>query len=494
VLSGALVVLALALTAGRLSAQKVPQRLTLDDAISIAKANNPAFLSTQNDAGPADWGVRQAYAAFLPTASARGQAQYQQGGNQTFGNVVLGVSGTNFLQSYYNLGLSWTLDGQTIFGVPAARAQRKATDANIAAAAFDLESTVALQYMAVLRGQDGVDVAQRQLDRASQNLAIVKARVSSGAAAGADGLKAQVDQGQARVDLIKAQRQLREARELLGEQLGVPLEGDVELVSQFKIFQPTWSRDTLVDMALSSHPRLRADRAQVSAARATAKQAASRYFPSLSLSTGWAGYTQQATNKAFVLSSVEQGAANAVLACQQDNALLAAIPGYPGVTSRDCSQYAYTDAKGQAYLDKNNQFPFNFTKQPLSVGLSVSIPIFTGFSRQQQVSQANAAADDARQNVRAEELTLRTKVTQAYDALTAAYQVVQLEKQNQAWATEELGMKRRQYELGAVPLLDLMDAQTTATQADQSYLNAVYDFHLSLIQLDAAVGRRLERQ
>jgi outer membrane protein len=488
-----LVVLALAVTAGRLSAQEVPQRLTLDDAISIAKANNPAFLSTQNDAGPAAWGVRQAYAAFLPTASARGQAAYQQGGNQTFGNVVLGVTGTNFLQSYYNLGLSWTLDGQTIFGVPAARAQRRATDANIAAASFDLESAVALQYMAVLRAQDGVDVAQRQLDRASQNLAIVKARVSSGAAAGADGLKAQVDHGQAQVDLIKAQRQLREARELLGEQLGVPLGGDVQLVSQFKIFQPTWSRDTLVDMALSSHPRLRADRAQVSAARATARQAASRYFPSLGLSTGWAGYTQQATNKDFVRAQVQQSAQSAQQSCAIYNAInaqLTPVPGYP----KDCSTYAPTEADFQAALDKNSQFPFNFTKQPLSVGLQVSIPIFTGFSRQQQVSQANAAADDARQNVRAEELALRTKVTQAYDALTAAYQVVQLEKQNQAWASEELDMKRRQYELGAVPLLDLMDAQTTATQADQSYLNAVYDFHLSLIQLDAAVGRRLERE
>ena len=40
-------------------------------------------------------------------------------------------------------------------------------------------------------------------------------------------------------------------------------------------------------------------------------------------------------------------------------------------------------------------------------------------------------------------------------------------------------------------MLLLMDAQTTMTTADQAYLTAVYDFHYSLIALEAAVGQPL---
>ncbi|MCG6954710.1 MAG: TolC family protein, partial [Gemmatimonadetes bacterium] len=490
VLAGALVLLALAVTS--LVAQEVPARLTLDDAIRIAKTHNPGFLSTQNDAAPAEWGVREAYASFIPSATANSYANYTQGGTQRFGTVDLGATGTDWYQSGYSLGLNWSLSGQTIFGLPAARAQKRATRANIDAAAFDLESAVALQYMAVLRGQDGVDVARRQLDRANQNLAIVQARVESGAAAGTDGTQAEVEQGRAQVGLIQAQRALREARSMLGEQLGVTLDSEVELTSEFQVFQPQWDRERLIDMALSAHPRLHALEAQESAAKATARQAASRYFPTLNLSTGFSGRTQQATNRDYirnqVISSAESQQSNCEFLNAVSNGLTQPLAGYP----KDCAQLAATPADIQAALDQNAAFPFSFTKNPLSVTLSVSIPVFTGFQRQQQVSQAYEVADDAKQQVRAEELTLRTRVTQAFDNLTAAYQVVQLETRNRALAEEQLDMQRRRYTLGAAAMLELLDAQTTASTADQAYLNAVYDFHLNLIQLEAAVGQTLE--
>ena len=49
-------------------------------------------------------------------------------------------------------------------------------------------------------------------------------------------------------------------------------------------------------------------------------------------------------------------------------------------------------------------------------------------------------------------------------------------------------MQQRRYALGAAALLELIDAQTTATTADQAYLNAVYDFHLNLIRLRGGRG------
>jgi len=101
----------------------------------------------------------------------------------------------------------------------------------------------------VLRGQDGVDVAQRQLDRATQNLQIVRSRVSSGASAGTEGKQAEVDRGRAEVGLIQAQRQFREARALLAEQIGVNVDGGTQLSSEFTVFEPEWELEALMDVA-----------------------------------------------------------------------------------------------------------------------------------------------------------------------------------------------------------------------------------------------------
>jgi predicted metalloprotease with PDZ domain len=83
--------------------------------------------------------------------------------------------------------------------------------------------TVALRHMTALRTMDQVDVAQRQLDSARQNLRIVNTGVETGAAAGTEGSQAEVDLGRAEVGMIQAQRYVRQAKLLLAERLGVSL-------------------------------------------------------------------------------------------------------------------------------------------------------------------------------------------------------------------------------------------------------------------------------
>jgi outer membrane protein TolC len=480
-----------ALLATSVVGQMVPQELTLEEAIGLAKSNNPTFLSTQNDQAAAGWQVREAYASFLPTATASGSANYTEAGVQRFGTVTLEDQTTDWYSSSYNLSLNWTLSGNTIFGVSNARANRRAIDARVDAAEFGLESNVAFQYMAVLRAQDGVDVAQRQLDRARQNLQIVNTRVSTGAAAGVEGRQAEVDLGRAEVVLIQAQRDLRQARLMLAEQLGVQLDEDVRLSSAFDVFEPDFDPQELLELALSDHPSLNAYRAQEAASRAQARQTAtSQYLPTLFARASWTGFTQQALNEAFVRQSVDDRAASRVASCEFGNTLEnGLIGGYQGI--QDCSQYAATEEARLAALSANDQFPFNFNKNPLSMSMTLQIPLFTGFSRQRQVSEANNQAEDAAHNRRAEELRLQTSVTNTYDNLVSAYRVVQAEARNRTLAEEQLQLQQRRYALGASGMLLLMDAQTTVTTADQAYLNAVYDFHYNLIALEAAVGKPL---
>jgi outer membrane protein len=437
--------------------------------------------------------VREAYASFLPSVTASAGGGYQAEGEVRFGTIVLDNQTTDWVSSNYRIGFNWQLDGSTIFGVGNARASRQATEAEIDAAEFNLESLVAIEYMAVLAAEEGVDVAQAQVERARQNVQIVNTRVATGAAAGTEGTQAEVDLGRADVQLIQAELALRRARLLLSEQTGIPLDENVVLSSAFEVFEPAFDVDALLDAAMGEHPSLVAFRARESASRAQARATAtSQYLPSINVNGGISAYSQQALNDGYVLGSIDRTIASRRSSCEFNNVLENGLNGgLPGYSFTDCSAISATAADSVAILAQNSQFPFDFTRNPFQVGVTISLPIFTGFSRELQVSQANNAAHDAELNRQAEELRLRTRVTSAYDNLLAAYRIAEAETRNRELAGTQLELEQRRYALGASDLLLLLTAQTALSQAEQSYLQAVTSFHLNLIALEAAVGQPL---
>src|SRR5216117_1844850 len=110
----------------------VPATLSLADAITLARANNPAYRQTIHDRAPAAWGVRNAYASLLiPTVTASGGLGYAGPGQQRFltSNFSQSVSPWS---SSYNLSLDWTLSGQTLSEPGLKHAQLTAADADIA--------------------------------------------------------------------------------------------------------------------------------------------------------------------------------------------------------------------------------------------------------------------------------------------------------------------------------------------------------------------------
>ena len=487
---------AAALAAAPLAAQQAADQLTLEDAIALAKGSNPGFLSAQNDQAAASWQVREAYAQFLPSVTASLTGAWQEAGAQRVGTIVFDDQITDWYFSQYGINLGVTIDGNTIFAVPNARANSRATQARISAAEFNLESQVAFQYMAVLRFRDGLEVAERQLERAQQNLEIVQTRVATGAAAGTEGTQAEVELGRAEVAVIQAERDLRQARLVLSEQVGVVVDETTVLSSEFEVFEPEFDVEQLMGMALDAHPSLVAMRAQESSARAAARQAStSQYLPSLRLNARFSGQAQEALNRQYVMRQVENRAGSRIASCEFNNTLETGLNGgLPGYDLQDCTQYMPTEADFQTALSQNNAFPFEFTSIPAQLSATVSIPVFTGFSRERQVSQARNAAEDAEYDRRAEELRLRTAVRGTYDNLNSAYRVVEAEGRNLGLSEQQLLLQQRRYALGATGLLELLDAQSALSQAEQGYLNALYDFHYNLIALEASVGRTLRPQ
>lgn len=469
------------------SAQQTEATLSLDEALLLARQNNPEYLATTNDAGLAEWSVRAAYGALLPGASLQGGLGYQGAGEQRIGNIT-GRTSTDFYTSSYGINLGYSLSGAELFAPARERANQRATLANIEATRFTLESEVTRQYLAVLLARDAVTLARQELERATENVRLAESRVAVGAAIPLEQTQAEVERGRAEVALLRAENDLRTQTLLLGQIIGVTLPQETTLTTTFEVHDVPWESDALVAAALDANPVVRAARATERAADAGVRMARSAYFPSMNVSAGWSGFARQAGNTELLVGQARNAAEENIASCNLLNQISAGLTSPLPNTPADCGAFALTPAQEAAIRRENDVFPFGFDREPFGIQLSLSLPVFQGFERERQLEQARVFSADAEQQVRAEELRIRTDVERAFLNLRTARNTVVLEERNRALADEQLALERERYRVGIASFLELQEAETVKARADREYLAAVYSFHQNLAALEAAVG------
>src|SRR5688500_565768 len=256
--------LLVALTTGA-TAQQPPARLSLDEAIDLARKNNPDYQAQKNDAIVADWAVREAYGQLLPGASLSSSLSYQASGTPRFGIFSasdLGLSNTPaYYSSDFSVGLNYSLSGASLVAPRRENSNRAATTATIEAGGFLLKARVTRQYLAVVRARDGVTLAQEELKRADETLKLAQAKVAVGAAIPLESKQAEVERGRAEVSLLQARSLVQTETLRLMQEIGIELNRDVELTTEFKVFDLTMTQDELVRTAGEAHPQLVAARA-----------------------------------------------------------------------------------------------------------------------------------------------------------------------------------------------------------------------------------------
>ena len=486
------VVAALLMAATTLTAQE-PVTLTLDEAIALAMERNPDYRAQQNDQGVADWRVRSAYADFLPSATVGGGLSYQGGGTARIGSFTSGDIGLGDTPSYYyssfNARLDLSLSGSKFYRIGQEKASRKAVLANLDAAAQTLEANVTRQYLAVLRNRDAVELARAELERAEANLALAEARRAVESATDIEVKQAEVERGRSEIGLMQSQTALDNQKTRLLQLIGLDMDRSVLLTSDVPVFEPTWQLESLIRTAVSSQPQLAAARASQESAEAGVGMARSAYWPTLSISTGLSGYTRKVGSDGYLIDQTRSALASQRQQCEFWDSIFNRLS--PPMPTQNCSEIRLTDETRAQVLAQNDQFPFDFTTEPASISLGISLPVFQGFSRQQQLEAAHAAADDAALRVQAEELRIRADVETAYRTLRTGYRSLELEERNRELADDQLRLARERYRVGAASFLELMEAETVKAQADRAYLLAVYSFQESLTALEAAVGHDL---
>ncbi|HET9064732.1 MAG TPA: TolC family protein [Gemmatimonadales bacterium] len=483
-------------------AQDVPRALSLADAIRLARANSPTYRQFLNDEDPADADVRSAYGGLLPTINSNAGINYTRAGSQTFANQVFRNSSQ--LGSSYSISASLGISYGQFLAPKRSKAQRRATEENIAGAGVNLVADVSSQYLAVLRAEANVAVVEQQVARNVQFLTQTQARFQVGRGTMVDVRQAEVSKSASDVQLLRARQAATNAKIELLRRMGMPTDADiasVRLTDSFTLTAPHWDLATLRAQAHGENPQLRAAVAQEEAASIGVTSAKAQYLPSFSISTGISGYTQQSTSVDPLLANALSSAKGQAQNCGFQNAILERLtsphPAPNGGIIDDCNAFAGLDASGtalqqdvaQRIRDSNTGWPFGYTRQPWSISFGVSLPIFDGFRRAAAVSAARAQEDDAREALRARRIDVDGQIQSGLLGVETAWQAATIADSNRAAAGERLRLAQQRFDIGSGTSLEIADAQNAVTQAEFDYVAAVFDYHTAVVGLEATVGR-----
>jgi outer membrane protein len=410
--------------------------IDLQRAVDLARSNAPAAIQAQGQARVANAEVRQAYSAFLPSASITA-GQTNQSGDRIgqSGNIV------PFNPPHpwsYTTGLRASLrlfdGGQRFYQISQSKADVHSAAANEVAQEFNVALQVKTQYYAILAARESESAALAQLDQARAEMQAAAARVRAGAATLSDSLRAVIQVGDAQLALVTAQNNLRVASAALTRLVATPYL--VTALASDTLEQPLLPVDSMELMQLAQHgPAISQASAQLVATQAAVRTARTPYFPTIDLnfSRGGNGYAPYGTG------------------------------------DKTDRLYPYT-----------NTFSF-----------SASYPLFNNYQREYALTQARVAAVNADAALRDARLAAQQNLVQQLASLRAAQERIQIQLVSVASAEEDLRVQQQRYALGASTLLDLLTSQTTLNQQRAALIQARQDYRLARAQIEAIIGRDL---
>ena len=123
-----------------------------------------------------------------------------------------------------------------------------------------------------------------------------------------------------------------------------------------------------------------------------------------------------------------------------------------------------------------------------SIGLNLTVPIFTGFSTRAKVRQADVDLRIIKEDLNDTKLSLDLAFANAKTQIDNSLITINNQKVNAQLAKEVLDNTRNNYVQGLAFLTDLLDAENSLTEAQNNYTSAILEYKLAEIQLIKSKG------
>jgi outer membrane protein TolC len=119
---------------------------------------------------------------------------------------------------------------------------------------------------------------------------------------------------------------------------------------------------------------------------------------------------------------------------------------------------------------------------------TLNIPIWQGGRTRGDIEQAEAAFDQRRAELEDMRARIESDVRNAYLDLAAASSQVELSKNNQQVARDNLRLTREKFEAGVSDSVEVSQAQQSVASADLDYITALFAHNLAKLSLARSLG------
>lgn len=405
------------------------QVITLEQAIDLAQQHSPTLAQRLGAVRTSESSERVQIGAFLPSLSFSSGASLAS--SERFNpQTNTTVTGSN---DSYSAGLSASMDIFTAGRRGAQLRQARANTDAAQAAVIEQRFAVVLQakqsFFNVLRADELIRLAAARVERADQAEEAAERRMAVGSGTRSDVLRAQLERNQARQAVLEAQSQRRTAAYLLGATVGVDGPVGARYDGPLGPTPLALSDEQLVELVTAQSPAVQTAQAGLVASEAGLRSSRTQYFPSIRASGGYDWFNQD--------------------------------PAFSG------------------------------GRTSWSTRLSLSYPLFNGFSREDAVQRASVQVNVGRIEVEAARRQARADLESVLTALRLEEQQIALAQEAVQVATEDLRVVEARYRLGAAISVDLLQSQAALVQAENDLVAARYDYLVARAQLEALVGRTL---
>lgn len=410
--------------------------ISLDEAVRLAQQNSPLTVTAHNALRTGKLAEMNALGQYLPNINVSYGASNFSGGTFIQG-VLSPYQGLpwNYGKGY-NANILLFDGGQRWFGYKQSQANQEANIQNETLQRYNVSYTVKQQYYAVLQARELEAAGQSALDAAQATLNASVARVKVGAVIRTDSIRATIQVGTARLTLLNARAQLRDANAALARL--VASNSPVTAVVADTINVPKIDVDDaeLARMA-DDGPNVR----QAVAAFDAAKQGRRATLTSQFIPQVRASYSYQAN--APLSQSFNWG-------------------GGPNASA-------------------NTLYSF-----------SISYTVFNNFTRELSTMQATVAADNAEAALRDARYNAKANLAQLIDAFRTAAETVDLQQLQITAASEDLAAQQSRYALGGATYLDVLTSQTALDAQRILLINARFTARTAKAAIETFIGRDLK--
>ncbi|MPM16490.1 Outer membrane protein TolC [bioreactor metagenome] len=467
-----LVIFFLFLAAGAAYGQKV---WTLESCIQYARENNLTIRLQALNADLAKLALTREKAAFLPGVQAGATHSYNYG--RTVDMYTNEFATDRVRSNNFYIGANITLFNgfNLINSYKKGQLEAEAAVLDAQQTADDISLSIATAYLQVLYSMELVNNARNQLE--ITNLQVDKNRKMFEAGSVSQGtlLTIEAQAASEESSLISAQNQLEMSYLTLAQML------DLKDLSDFQIAVPDISTiDTASFLLLNpndvyafaekNQPGLLASEYRVQIAERNLSIARAGRYPVLtmngSLGTGYSGASRRITG--YNYNGVDT----------------------IGFTSESLTEFVMMPSMSYTYETTpfQDQINDNINK---SIGLSLTIPIFSKFNTSIAVRQAKIGIESATINYEQEKLNLQKTIQQAYVDATGAYRKYAATKKQVAALEESFKYMDQRFSVGLATPIDYSDSKNKLATAQSELLQAKYEFIFRTKILDYYLGREI---